>query len=110
MAVCGASWSFAQRTGVYPKNEFFAGYSFHSADINTLTVDPGRTGQNGMNLEYTRNLRPEIGITGDISAHFKRDSQSGPAGTFERKRDQYYILGGLQLASPERRRVTPSPP
>jgi opacity protein-like surface antigen len=105
--LCFASWTFAQTSPQYPKNEFFAGYSYHSADINTLTIDPARTGQQGLNLEYTRNLSRGVGITGDISAHFHRDSQQTNGGVFERKRDQYYVLGGVQFKPGAEGRVTP---
>jgi hypothetical protein len=104
---CGASGSFAQTPADYPKNEFFVGYSYHSADINTLTIDPGRTGQNGLNLEYTRNVSRNVGLTADVSAHFKRDSQETSAGVFERRRDQYYVLGGVQFKAHHQGRVTP---
>ncbi|MDQ3816773.1 MAG: outer membrane beta-barrel protein [Acidobacteriota bacterium] len=107
LTLCTAPWSLAQTPNEYPKNEFFAGYSFNSADINTLTVDPSRTGQNGVNLEYTRNLSPIFGITGDISAHFKRSSRQTGAELFESKRDQYYLLGGIQLASRKGKRIAP---
>ena len=80
-----------------PKNEFFAGYSYQSADINTLTIDPQRTSQHGVNLEYTRNVTRNLGITGDFSAHFHRDSTSSSGSTFSRQRDQYYLLGGPQF-------------
>ena len=102
-----ASSSFAQTPDEYPKNEFFAGYSYHSADINTLTIDPERTGQNGLNLAYTRNVSRNVGLTGDISAHFHRDSRPTNAGVFERKRDQYYILGGVQFKARHNARVEP---
>lgn len=103
-----ASSSFAQTADEYRKNEFFAGYSYHSADINTLTIDPHRTSQHGVNLEYTRNFSPRLGFTADISAHFKRDSQQLSGGaTFESKRDQYYVLGGLRYAARNESRVTP---
>jgi opacity protein-like surface antigen len=92
---CAGSLIEAQ-TPADPKNEFFAGYSYQSADINTLTIDPQRTSQNGVNLAYTRNVTRNLGITGDVSAHFHRDSTSSAGGTFERKRDQYALLGGLQ--------------
>ncbi|HEV7377409.1 MAG TPA: outer membrane beta-barrel protein [Pyrinomonadaceae bacterium] len=105
--LCFASLSTAQTATDYPKNEFFAGYSYHSADINTLTIDPARTGQNGLNLEYTRNLSRHVGITSDISAHFHRDSQQLNGGLFERKRDQYYLLGGIQVKATTEGRVTP---
>jgi opacity protein-like surface antigen len=102
-----ASWSFAQKSEEYPKNEFFAGYSFHSADINTLTIDPHRTGQHGLNLEYTRNLSGRLALTGDVSAHFKRASQTITGGIFESKRDQYYLLGGLQFSARSQSRAKP---
>jgi len=97
LIACSASVLLGQTTGEPPKNEFFAGYSYHSADINTLTVDPRRTGQNGVNLEYTRNVTKHVGITGDASAHFHRDTRSTSGGTFTSKRDQYFLLGGLQF-------------
>lgn len=87
----------AQTSVEEPKNEFFAGYSFHSSDINTLTIDPHRTAQNGVNLEYTRNITRHIGLTGDASAHFHRETRSTGAGTFGSQRDQYFLLGGIQL-------------
>ena len=90
-----ATVSFAQTPGDQPKNQFFAGYSFNSADINTLTIDPRRTGQNGINLEYTRSITRHIGITGDASAHFHRETSSTTGGTFTSRRDQYFMLGGL---------------
>jgi opacity protein-like surface antigen len=107
MIACSASILLAQTPAEQPKNEFFAGYSYHSADINTLTVDPRRTGQNGVNLEYTRNITRHIGITGDASAHFHRDSRSTSVGTFTSKRDQYFLLAGLQFKTGGSSRVQP---
>lgn len=97
----------AQTSGEQPKNEFFAGYSFQSADINTLTIDPHRTPQNGVNLEYTRNITRHIGLTGDASAHFHRETHSTGLSTFSSQRDQYFILGGLQLKPGNEKRVQP---
>jgi hypothetical protein len=105
--LCAATGLSAQTSSEYPKNEFFAGYSFHSADINTLTIDPQRTAQHGLNLAYTRNVSRHIGLTADVSAHFKRDSQQTGTGTFERQRDQYYFLGGLQFKAGNEGRVVP---
>ena len=102
-----AGLSMAQTSGEQPKNQFFAGYSFHSADINTLTVDPRRTGQNGVNLEYTRNITRHVGITGDASAHFHRDTRSTTGGTFTSRRDQYFLLAGLQFKAGNSKRVQP---
>ncbi len=89
------------------KNEFFAGYSYQSADINTLTIDPRRTSQNGVNLEYTRNVTKNLGITGDVSAHFHRDSNGTSGSTFTRKRDQYFLLGGFQYKAHNDSRLQP---
>src|SRR5712692_1979435 len=104
---CSASLSLAQTSSETHKNEFFAGYSYHSADINTLTIDPHRTGQNGVNLEYTRNITRHIGLSGDASAHFHRESRSTGTGTFTSKRDQYFLLAGLQFKAGNSSRVQP---
>ena len=90
------------------RNEFFVGYSFNSADINTLTVAPGRTGQHGLNLAYTRYLTERVGLTFDASAHLKRDHFTFNNLDFERKRDQYHFLAGVQFKARESgRRVAP---
>jgi opacity protein-like surface antigen len=102
-----ASLLAAETPADFPKNEFFAGYSFNSADINTLTVDPHRTGQNGANLEYTRNLTKHLGLTGDASVHFHRESRSTGGSSFSSKRDQYFFLAGLQFKTGNGKRVQP---
>jgi hypothetical protein len=91
------------------RNEFFVGYSFNSADIDTLTVAPERTGQHGLNLSYTRYLSEHVGLTFDASAHLKRDNVTFNNLNFERKRDQYHFLGGVQFKSRRREsgRVAP---
>ena len=92
----------------YPRHEFFAGYSFNRADIDALTVAPGRAGQHGLNLAYTRNISEHVGLTLDASAHFKRDDLTINNLAFERKRDQYHFLGGVQFKPrPRRARVAP---
>lgn len=107
LIACAASASQAQTPAEQAKNEFFAGYSYHSADINTLTVDPRRTGQNGVNLAYTRNITKNIGITGDASAHFHRDIQTTSISTFNSKRDQYFLLAGIQFKAGNGKRLQP---
>src|SRR2546423_1589731 len=104
---CSAAILAAQTPGDYPKNEFFAGYSAHSADINTLTIDPHRTTQHGVNLEYTRNLTRRVGFVVDTSAHFHRDTLTTSLSTFTSKRDQYFVLGGLQIRAGNDKRVRP---
>ena len=106
LIACCISLSLGQTTDD-PKNEFFVGYSYHSADINTLTIDPQRTGQNGVNVAYKRNLNRNIGLKLDASAHFKRDSQQLSGGQFSRERDQYYFLGGAEFKASSDSRVTP---
>ena len=106
LIACCTSLSLGQTTDE-PKNEFFAGYSYNSADINTLTIDPRRTGQNGVNIAYKRNLNIHVGLKLDASAHFKRDSQQLSGGQFRSKRDQYYFLGGVEFKAPSDSRVTP---
>jgi len=90
-----------------PRNEFFAGYSFHSADINTLTVDPHRTAQNGFNLAYTRNITPHVGLVADASAHFHRNTRSTSVSTFSSQRDQYFVLGGPRFQAGNERSLRP---
>jgi len=106
LTVCCTSISLGQ-TREDPKNEFFVGYSYHSADINTLTIDPHRTGQNGVNVAYKRNLNEHVGVKLDASAHFKRDSQQLSGAQFSSRRDQYYFLGGVEFKAPNNSRVTP---
>ena len=103
---CCTSFSLGQTTDD-PKNEFFVGYSYHSADINTLTIDPHRTSQNGINVAYKRNLNRQVGFKVDASAHFKRTSQQLNGGQFKSNRDQYYFLGGVEFKAPNDSRVTP---
>jgi opacity protein-like surface antigen len=107
LLIAGCTSLASGQTPDEPKNEFFAGYSYHSADINTLTIDPNRTGQNGLNVAYKRNLNEQVGFKIDASAHFKRDSQTLAAGQFSSKRDQYYLLGGLEFKGKGNRSVSP---
>ena len=107
MIVCYATLSLAQNADAYPKNEVFVGYSYISADINTLTINPGRTGIQGVNVEYTRNINKLIGITADFSGHIKRHSFTTNTVEFQRNREQYNFLGGLQFKARNKTRVTP---
>ena len=106
LMACCTSLSLGQTTDE-PKNEFFVGYSYHSADINTLTIDPHRTSQNGVNVAYMRNLNRNVGLKLDTSAHFKRDSQQLSSGQFSSRRDQYYFLGGVEFKAASNSRVSP---
>jgi hypothetical protein len=106
LIACSGLLCQAQSSGGQ-KNEFFAGYSYQSADINTLTIDPRRTSQKGVNLAYTRYVTKNLGVTTDLTAHWHRDSTGIPGGTFSRKRDQYSVLGGLQYKRHDENRLQP---
>ena len=101
------SLSIAQSTDEYPKNEVFVGYSYENADINSLTIDPGRAGLQGVNVEYTRNINKHVGITIDFSGHLKRESLQTNPGEIRHDRQQYNLLGGLQFKARNKTRVTP---
>jgi opacity protein-like surface antigen len=107
LLLCCASLSSAQQADEYPKNELFVGYSYQSADINSLTPDPGRAGLHGVNFEYTRNINSVVGVTADFSGHVRRETLATGAGEFRHDSEQYNLLGGLQLKARNRSRVTP---
>lgn len=107
LVVCAANLSAAQEPSDYPKNEFFIGYSFESADINSLTINPGRAGLHGINLEYTRNLNRVVGLTADFSGHIKRESLTVGGVEFEHNPEQYNLMGGLQFKARNQSRVAP---
>jgi hypothetical protein len=107
MLVCCTTLSFAQNVVEYQKNEFFVGYSYNNADINSLTINPGRRGLHGVNFEYTRNLNKIVGITADFSGHLKRESLATGAGEVQHNREQYNLLGGLQFKARNQTRVIP---
>ena len=102
-----ATLSSARQADEYPKNEVFVGYSYQSADINSLTPDPGRAGLHGVNFEYTRNINSVVGITADFSGHIKRETLATGAGEVRHNSEQYNLLGGLQFKARNRSRVTP---
>jgi opacity protein-like surface antigen len=107
LVICCTTLSQAQDAGDYPKNEVFVGYSYESADINSLTINPGRLGLHGINLEYTRNLNSVVGLTIDFSGHVKRESFTTPVGDIQHDRQQYNLLGGLQFKARNKTRATP---
>ena len=97
----------AQTADAYPKNELFVGYSYEGADINALTVSPGRAGLHGVNFAYTRNVSRSVGVTVDFSGHVKRESLPTGTGSVQHDRQHYNLLGGLQFKARSRSRVTP---
>jgi hypothetical protein len=107
LLVCCATLSFGQSNDDYQKNEFFAGYSYNNADINSLTINPGRAGLHGVNLAYTRNLNKVVGVTVDFSGHIKRESLTTSVGEIQHNPEQYNLLGGLQFKARNQTRVTP---
>jgi opacity protein-like surface antigen len=107
MIACCAAVSFAQTPDDYPKNEVFVGYSYENADINSLTINPGRKGLHGVNLEYTRNVNRVVGLTVDFSGHIKTESFNANGVEVEHRREQYNLLGGLQFKARNQSRATP---
>ncbi|MGA9996080.1 MAG: outer membrane beta-barrel protein [Pyrinomonadaceae bacterium] len=107
IVVCCATLSFAQKQEEYPKHEVFIGYSYENADINSLTINPGRAALQGVNFEYTRNINKTVGITADFSGHIKRESFTTNAVEVQHNREQYNLLGGLQFKARNKSRVTP---
>jgi opacity protein-like surface antigen len=107
LILCCATLSSARQADEYPKNEFFVGYSYQSADINSLTPDPGRAALHGVNFEYTRNINGVVGVTADFSGHVRRETLATGAGEFRHDSEQYNLLGGLQFKARNRGRVTP---
>jgi opacity protein-like surface antigen len=107
LMLCCAPFSLAQQADEYPKNEVFVGYSYQSADVNSLTPDPGRAGLQGVNLEYTRNINSVVGITADFSGHVRRETFTIGTGEFRHDREQYNLLGGVQFKARNRSRATP---
>ncbi|HVG29180.1 MAG TPA: hypothetical protein VM864_05610 [Pyrinomonadaceae bacterium] len=102
-----ATLSLAQTADPYPKHELFVGYSYEDADVNSLTVNPGRAGLHGVNFAYTRNVNRVVGITADFSGHVRRETLAAAAGSVQHDREQYNFLGGLQFKARNRTRVTP---
>lgn len=82
-------------------SEVFAAYSIHRASVFNLTIHPAPIWQNGVSLGYARKLTEHFAVLLDVSGHFHRgdltDTLPGRAGlVFRTKRDQYYVLGGLE--------------
>lgn len=107
LLLCCAPLSSAWQADEYPKNELFVGYSYESAEVNSLTPDPGRAGLHGINLEYTRNISSAVGITVDFSGHVRRESLATGAGQVQHDGEQYNLLGGLQFKARNRSGATP---
>lgn len=87
--------------GQKQSKEFVAAYSIHRADVSTLTVHPGPVWQNGVSLGYAHRLTDRFAVVLDASGYFHRGdlTQIPPANSglvFRTKRDQYYLLGGVQ--------------
>jgi opacity protein-like surface antigen len=107
LLACCTTLAAAQTADEYPKNEVFVGYSYNNVDINSLTINPGRTGLHGLNVAYTRNLNRSVGVTIDFSGHIKRESFASGTVEVQHNREQYNLLGGLQYKARNRTRATP---
>jgi hypothetical protein len=97
------------------KPEFFAGYSFESADSGIKSTDltftttslNNRFHLNGLNLSATGYFSRTLGVTGDFSAHFANRADSFGTSTSNSKVSLYNITGGPQLRFPSTSKLTP---
>jgi hypothetical protein len=117
-------YSFAQ-SGEMRKAEFFAGYSFGSADVNFGSDGPAgqvyrrRESHHGFNASAVFNVSRYVGIKGDVSGTYKSGRfsfevptgiQSMPVTTvpFDANASLYNFLGGVQIQdNASRARVRP---
>ena len=101
IVVACASIGMAQSTDDYKKFEIFAGYSHNRIDTGIGDDDPSlrdiideREGFHGFNVSVTGNLSRYVGLKGDFSGHFKK--QTIPFGITVDSR-LFNFLGGVQL-------------
>lgn len=88
--------------------EFFGGYSF----LGTATEESGNPiirfgGLDGFNIAVTGNITRRIGITGDFSALFRRQTVNVTGGNVRFKSTSFSYLAGPQFKFINKTRVTP---
>lgn len=91
--VLTSSFSLAQSSDDYNKNEFYVGYSNQQVD------DGQRNTFNGFEGSYVRNFSRYAGVKANFSAAYKNDTftTSAVQPIREAKQSVYNILGGLQI-------------
>jgi opacity protein-like surface antigen len=95
----------------HPKVEVFAGYSQNRIKVQTVdennlpTIE--RVRFDGFNAEVTGMLNKLLGITGDISGHYRSDTLTGLGGSQKVKSQLYNFLAGPEVKARNESRVTP---
>lgn len=134
LASCAPA-AFAQNSDDYKQVEVFSGYSYASTDprtkardvvsINAIpvtdgltpagviptgvptTTNTGRSGANGFNSSVTLFFNKNIGLTGDISAHYRTEAQGFINRPFEARMGLWNFLTGPQYRFTNDSNVTP---
>src|SRR5687768_5739921 len=88
--------------------EFFGGFSF----LGTADEESGAPlirfgGLDGFNVAATGYITKRFGITGDFSAHFRRDTENVTGGTVRLKSNNFSYLAGPQFKFTNKTRFTP---
>lgn len=101
----------------HPRVEVFGGYSYLSTDYNPVMPVPfipiivafePKQKMHGVNASVTGYLTKGFGVTGDFSAHFKRESVADPlGGTITNDIRVLNMTGGPQYKFRNKSRVTP---
>jgi opacity protein-like surface antigen len=93
--VFSSVYGLAQSSDDYNKNEFYVGYSNQQVDNGQ------RNTYNGFEGAYVRNFSRYVGVKGDFSAAFNKNSVpfQSPPQVFnqETKQSVYNALGGIQI-------------
>lgn len=112
LAIISSASAFAQSTMTdYKKAEFFVGYSNNQVDSGSNQDDSfnnffeDRASFHGFNVSGVANVSRYIGIKGDVSGTYRKDSFSVPVTTgtttqnvgFKLNSSLYNFLGGVQV-------------
>ena len=114
---CCAAFARAQSNDDKVRAEFFGGYSILSTNYEAEIPNPpqpvivafdGKQTLNGFNVAATGYLTKRFGLTGDFSAHFKKNKTASPlGGNIETNISVYNIMGGAQYKFRNNSRITP---
>lgn len=112
LIVSTAHLAFAQSSSdEHPKVEVFAGYSQNRIKVQTVDENnlPAieRVRFDGFNAEVTGTFSKLLGITGDISGHYRSDALAGLGGSQRVKSQFYNFLAGPEVKARNGSRITP---
>jgi opacity protein-like surface antigen len=109
LVVCLSSIVAAQNQNKDERRvEFFGGYSFLTTDAEESSEPIARFDNlDGFNVAVTYNITKRFGITGDFSAHFRKNTENVTGGTISFKASSYNYLVGPQYKFTNKTRFTP---